>query len=351
MMPDDAGGLLAVHAHPDDETLWTGGLLATWAAAGRRVTVVTCTRGERGEVIALPGTTSAGLAHLEGDGPALGAYRERELAAAAAALGVDQVFLDEIPRGPAQDGPAGRVGSLAPDGLSRYEDSGMRWVRPGVAGPAEDSPASAFARVELDEPAGRLAGLLRELRPAVVVTYEPSGGYGHPDHIRAHDVTVRALRLLEESRGPASAGTGVAGAARPGPPELWQAVVPARELRAARRELARLDEARAVVVGHGLTLPDPDEALPPYAREDLPGPSGGAAGGDRLERVEVAPVLDRVLAAMRAHATQVQHVTRAPAPGMLGYYALSNGVLAPLPRHETYLVSAPAGRPGRPPSR
>ena len=76
-----SGGVLAIHAHPDDETLSTGALLAAFAAAGRPVCVVTCTRGERGEVIALPGTTSEGLADLEGDGPALGAYRETELAA------------------------------------------------------------------------------------------------------------------------------------------------------------------------------------------------------------------------------------------------------------------------------
>lgn len=309
------GGLLAVHAHPDDETLWTGGLLATWAAAGRPVTVVTCTRGERGEVLALPGTTSEGLAHLEGDGPALAAHRERELASATAALGVDHLFLDTTTPQPTSIEP-GR----------RYEDSGMRWVAPGVAGPADDSPDSAFARVPVDEPAARLAGLIRDRRPDVVVTYEPGGGYGHPDHVRAHDVTVRALELLGEAA-----------------PELWQSVTDAGELRAARRELARSEAARAVVGDHGLTLPDPDGSLPPYARDDLP--------GRRVERVDVGPVLDRVLAAMCAHATQIQHAARAPGAGILGLYALSNDVLAPIPAYETYLVSAPGGRPGRSPSR
>lgn len=321
------GGLLAVHAHPDDETLWTGGLLATWAAAGRPATVVTCTRGERGEVLALPGTTSEHLAHLEGDGPALAAHRERELVAAAAALGVDHLFLDEAPPAEEQSG--------------RYEDSGMAWVRPGVAGPAADSPASAFARVPLDEPAARLARLIQERRPAVVVTYEPDGGYGHPDHVRAHDVTVRALELVGEDA-----------------PELWQSVVPAAELRAARRELARSAAARAVVVGHGLTLPDPGEPLPPWAKDDLPAPAEDVDPSREplprrgaVVRVDVAPVADRVLAAMAAHATQVQHATSAPAPGILGFHALSNGVLAPLLARETYLVSAPGGRPGPRPSR
>lgn len=298
------GGLLAVHAHPDDETLSTGALLASWAASGERATVVTCTRGERGEVIALPGTTSQGLAALEGDGPALAAHRETELARATAALGVEQLFLDEWHDGVAHDG--GR----------RYEDSGMEWVRPGVAGPAADSPPSAFARVPPDEAAGRLAHLIRAHRPAVVATYEPGGGYGHPDHVRAHDVTVRALDLLA-ARGEQA-------------PELWCAVAPAHEVRAARRALAGSAQARAVAVAHGLTFPDPGEPLPPFAREELPATA---------VRVDVEPVADRVLAAMRAHATQVRHATSLRAPGLLGCYALSNGVLAPLPQHETYLVA------------
>lgn len=352
-MPD--GGLLAVHAHPDDETLSTGALLATWAAAGRPVTVVTCTRGERGEVIAHPGTTSEGLAVLEGDGPALAAHRECELARATAALGVNQVFLDHVT-------PAAVLVPVPADG-ERYEDSGMEWVRPGVAGPAADSPATAFARVPLDEAAARLADVIAEQRPEVVATYEPGGGYGHPDHVRAHDITVRALELLveygrstppERAGGTRSvAGTGsAAGGGRPAGespglpellpgvpelppdlPELWQAVAPADEVRAARRALAGSHEARAAAVGHSLEMPDPDAVLPPFAKEEL------AAPGTRLERVAVAPVLDRVLPAMRAHATQIQHATHAPAPGILGFYALSNGVLAPVMEYETYVVA------------
>ncbi|MBW0253823.1 PIG-L deacetylase family protein [Cellulomonas sp. PS-H5] len=89
--PTRTGGVLAVHAHPDDETLSTGALLATWAAAGLPATVVTCTRGERGEVI------GARWAALEGDGEALARHRERELAAAVASLGATQHFLDALP--------------------------------------------------------------------------------------------------------------------------------------------------------------------------------------------------------------------------------------------------------------
>ncbi|MFJ3407550.1 PIG-L family deacetylase [Promicromonospora sp. NPDC090134] len=398
-----SGGVLAVHAHPDDETLSTGGLLAAFAAAGLPVRVVTCTRGERGEVIALAGTTSEGRAGLEGDGPALGAYRETELARALVALGggvdgaVEQVFLDMLPRTYAQvngvagadSGPvAGPVSELAarvvpgPTAGSavpvRYEDSGMEWVAPGVAGPAPDSPPTAFARVPLDEPAGRLATLIRERRPAVVATYEPGGGYGHPDHVRAHEVTVRALRLAADPAWrpgggePVRGGEPGGGVGRPDEPwagaALWQAVAPATEVRVARATLADLPEATALAAAEGLTPADPHEDLPPFARNDLPGWSAGPqvigtsdhrspdelpimsvgrgvgrVGGERIVRLDVGGVLGRVVAAMRAHATQVQHATALPqAVGpVAGWYALSNGVLAPILTTETYVVVDP----------
>ncbi len=314
-----AGGLLAVHAHPDDETLATGALLATWADARRRVTVVTCTRGERGEVVDTA-SHPTGLEHLEGDGPALAAHRESELAAALAALGVtDHAFLDTLP---------------VPSG-ERYEDSGMAWVAPGIAGPAPDSGPAAFSRVPLDEAAARLAAVVRDRRPAVVATYEPGGGYGHPDHVRTHEVTVRALDLAGDPAAPL-----------PGEPwsaDLWQAVAPAHELRAARESLAESPTVRALADRAGLAFPAPDGALPPVARgvDELDG---------RTAAVAARPVLDRLLGAMRAHATQVQHAlalppTEAggPVPGVVGCYALSNGVLAPVLAHESYLTSAPVG--------
>jgi len=334
-VPGAAGPLLAVHAHPDDETLATGALIASWAAAGRPVTVVTCTRGERGEVIDTP-SHPTGLAHLEGDGPALATHRETELAAAVAALGggpgvVGQVFLDTV--GHVAGDVAGRAG--APAG-ARFEDSGMAWVAPGIAGPADDAPATAFARVALDDAAARLAALVRAHRPAVVATYEPRGGYGHPDHVRTHDVAVRALALAADP-----------GALVPGEPwraaELWQAVTPSDALRAARRALAADTDAVRLAGRAALTFPDPDEPLPPLARHDA------ELAGGVVRAVDVAPVLDRVLAAMRAHATQVQHATvardagGAGDPALLGWYALSNDVLAPVLAQESYLVPAPVG--------
>ncbi|MGF0116095.1 PIG-L family deacetylase [Promicromonospora sp. Marseille-Q5078] len=338
-VPGPAGPLLAVHAHPDDETLATGALVASWAAAGRPVTVVTCSRGERGEVI---DTSShpTGLARLEGDGPALAAHRETELAAALAALGggpgvVGRVFLDTV-ADLVPDVAGGAAGTTVAAAGARYEDSGMAWVAPGIAGPADDAPATAFARVPLDDAAARLAALVRAHRPAVVATYEPRGGYGHPDHVRTHEVVVRALALAADP-----------GARVPGGPwreaELWQAVTPSDALRAGRRALAADADAVGLARRAGLAFPDPDEPLPPLAGHDA-----DLADGE-VREVEVAPVLDRVLAAMRAHATQVQHATGtggtglADRPALLGWYALSNGVLAPVLAQESYLVPTPVG--------
>jgi N-acetyl-1-D-myo-inositol-2-amino-2-deoxy-alpha-D-glucopyranoside deacetylase len=313
------GGVLAVHAHPDDETLATGALLATWAAAGVPALVVTCTRGERGEVI------GAALAHLEGDGAGLGAHREREIAAATAALGVEQVFLDTLPpgtRGAAAVGPA----ASAP----RYEDSGMAWLGTGRAGSAGSVPPRAFVSVPLDEAAGRLAALLRERRPDLVVTYEPGGGYGHPDHVRAHEVTTRAVQLAGDVPG--------------WTPAVAWAVAPAADLRAGYAALAQDPDVRALLAAHAddrrgtrespLALPDPAGPLPSVAVE-----------GDADLVVDVAPVRDRVLAALRAHATQVQAVHPLDHPAACACLALSNLVLAPVLPVESYRWA-----PGRGPS-
>ncbi|MBE9928182.1 GlcNAc-PI de-N-acetylase, partial [Cellulosimicrobium cellulans] len=167
------------------------------------------------------------------------------------------------------------------------------------------------------------AAVVRDRRPAVVATYEAGGGYGHPDHVRAHDVTIRALELLAADDEPL--------------PALWQVVAPETTVRAARRALAAHPGARELLAADGrLTLPDPDEELPPLARPDASLPA--------LVSVPMDSVLDDVLGAMRAHATQVQHVMPAAGsePVLLGWYALSNDVLAPVPSHEFYAPSGPA---------
>src|SRR5688572_25500796 len=137
--------------------------MAHYAAAGAHVTLVTCTLGEEGE-IHVPAL--AGLAAGQAD--QLGGYRIAELSAACAALGVaDHRFLG---------------------GAGRYRDSGMMGL------PTNDHPR-CFWRADLDEAAGHLVEVIREVRPQVLVTYDPNGFYGHPDHIQAHRVAMRAAEL------------------------------------------------------------------------------------------------------------------------------------------------------------
>lgn len=164
--------LLLVHAHPDDEVIGTGATMAHYAATGAHVTLVTCTLGEEGE-IHVPAL--AQLAAAEAD--QLGGYRIAELDAACAALGVtDHRFLG---------------------GAGRYRDSGMMGL------PTNDHPR-AFWQADLDEAAGHLVEIMREVRPQVLVTYDPNGFYGHPDHIQAHRVATRAAELADaEGFGPA----------------------------------------------------------------------------------------------------------------------------------------------------
>lgn len=265
--------------------------------------MVTATRGERGEVI------GPQLAHLEGDGPALAAHREGELAAALRALGVtDHVFLDRV------------------DGSRRYEDSGMAWVATGRARAADAVPAGAFVAVPLDEAAGALARVLRARRPAVVVTYEPGGGYGHPDHVRTHDVVVRALELAAAHDDPGA----------PAHPVVLWAVSARTTWSRAVAALAgdRVSAALGAEVEH---LAPPDAGAEP--------PSVVVPDPDVDLVVDVAPVRDRVLAALRAHATQVQAVRSvADEPAALGCYALSNDVLAAVAPVEGYRCASGRAR-------
>lgn len=159
---DPARRLLLVHAHPDDESIGTGATMAKYAAEGAQVTLVTCTLGELGEII------PPDLAHLGADAEdRLGEYRIGELAAACAALGVtDHRYLG---------------------GPGRWRDSGMT----GTAG--NDDPR-CFWRAGLDEAADALLGVIREVRPQVLVTYDANGFYGHPDHIQAHRVAWHAFQ-------------------------------------------------------------------------------------------------------------------------------------------------------------
>jgi N-acetyl-1-D-myo-inositol-2-amino-2-deoxy-alpha-D-glucopyranoside deacetylase len=162
MSSPDGRRLLLVHAHPDDESIGTGATMARYAAEGARVTLVTCTLGEMGEII------PPSLAHLaDGDGARLGEYRIGELAAACAELGVtDHRFLG---------------------GPGRWRDSGMMGTE------ANDDPR-CFWRADVNQAARALLDVIRDIRPQVLVTYDANGFYGHPDHIQAHRVACRAFQ-------------------------------------------------------------------------------------------------------------------------------------------------------------
>jgi LmbE family N-acetylglucosaminyl deacetylase len=202
--------LMTVHAHPDDETIGTGGTMAKAVAAGHRVVLVTCTRGELGEIV-IP----------ELDTPEehrrLGELRAVELERAMAALGVTE--WENL--GYRDSDMMGRVGNLDP---------------------------RSFWKADLDEAAGRLVWLIRTYRPDVITTYDSFGGYGHPDHIRVHDVTVRAFpragdpAWYPEQLAPEHGGTGPSaeegGLAPWSPSKLYQQAIPA-SVRDAIRERMR----------------------------------------------------------------------------------------------------------------
>jgi len=160
--------LLVVRPHPDDESSATGGLLAYYHARGVRTGVVICTGGEEGEI---HDPTLDPVA----DRPHLRAIRERELRQACALLGVAELR------------------------LLGYRDSGM----PGT--PANQH-LDAFVRADPGEAAGRLVRIIRVLRPLVIVTEPPGGGYAHPDHIMCHQVSLEAFHAAGDTRAYPEAG-------------------------------------------------------------------------------------------------------------------------------------------------
>lgn len=148
--------LLAVHAHPDDEVITTGGIFARYADEGIRTVLVTCTNGEQGDG---PGGVKPGDDGHDAD--QVRELRLEELRESAAHLGIEHVE------------------------LLGYRDSGM-------AGWDTNDHPGAFANVPVETAAGRLAALYERYRPQVVVAYDENGGYGHPDHIQAHLIAMAA---------------------------------------------------------------------------------------------------------------------------------------------------------------
>lgn len=234
--------LLCVHPHPDDESIACGGLIARSVAAGREVHVVTCTGGEEGE----------NQAGIDLGGRDMGDVRRDEMADAITALG----------------GPTHH--------WLGYRDSGM-------VGEASNEHPDAFHGVDLDEAAGRLAAIIREVRPHVVVSDDEQGTYGHPDHIKGNRVTVRAVELAADE-------------AWDGPGEPWTTP---------KRYVHVLPRTRLFKIHR--TLVEADLASP-FGEQEIETPDDllfGAPDDEVTAAVDVRDVLDRKQAAMAAHRSQI----------------------------------------------
>ncbi|HEX6488617.1 MAG TPA: PIG-L family deacetylase [Candidatus Dormibacteraeota bacterium] len=198
--------LLAVHAHPDDESIFGGGAMLRAHREGKRVVLITSTGGEVGEIHNMDEASSR---------PRLKEIRQAELEAAAAILGVDRIV------------------------WLGYRDSGM-------AGTGDNENPASFHQAPLEETAAKVAAIIDEESPEVVITYGPDGVYGHPDHIKAHLTAVAAWDLL--------AGQGGA------PARIWYTGFPRRGLEEFRK---RLEEAGqdASSFDNGTVLGIPDEEI------------------------------------------------------------------------------------------
>lgn len=240
--------LLAVHAHPDDESSKGAATLARYAAEGAEVTVVSCTGGESGSVL----NDRFALGHRAARD--MTGLRRLEMAAAQAALGVEHVWLG-------------------------YVDSGL---------PDEGEPLRplSFATIPVKVSGRPLVRLIRRLRPQVVVTYDETGGYPHPDHIRCHEVTMWAVEH-----------------AAAGMPELGEPW-----------EVPKLYFDRSMSGPRMQALIGALEAADP-ADERLEGLREWAAiigerGSTMTTRVDVGAHLDARDTALRAHASQVDPESR-----------------------------------------
>jgi N-acetyl-1-D-myo-inositol-2-amino-2-deoxy-alpha-D-glucopyranoside deacetylase len=273
--------MLLVHAHPDDESIGNGATMAKYAAEGAHVTLVTCTLGEEGEVI------PPELAHLAADrDDTLGQHRIGELAAAMRELGVsDHRFLG---------------------GPGRFRDSGM------MGTPPNDRPGSFWSTDPADA-APYLVEVVREVRPQVLVTYDPNGGYGHPDHIRAHQVAMLAVELAADAGYRPDLGA---------PHEVakvyWNCV-----------PRSVVEQGFAALRRAGRESPFPGIAT----ADDVP---GVVPDSEVTAAVDGSAYAERKAAAMRAHATQI--AVDGP------FFALSNDLGQPLPAREFYRLVR--GEPG-----
>lgn len=262
--------LMTVHAHPDDETIGTGGVMAKAVAEGHRVVLVTCTRGELGEIVVPELDTPSNRRRL-------GEIRMGELEDALSELGVTEW-----------------------ENLG-YRDSDM------MGRPGNHDPRS-FWQANPDEAARRLVWLIRRDRPDVVTTYNDFGGYGHPDHIRSHEVAVLAFERsgdpawYPEQLAPEHGGTGPAaedgGLAPWAPAKLYEQAIPA----SVRTVIAERLAARGI----RSWWEPPDDATPEERAEHEAFVARVLVPDEAITtRVHVGDVLERKYRALLRHVTQI----------------------------------------------
>lgn len=287
--------VLFVHAHPDDETTSTGATIARYAAEGVAVTVVTCTRGERGEDV-LEGRDKA----LTGDEEAarFGLVRVAELTAAAAVLGVRDVRLLG----------GERIGAEHPE-KGTWWDSGM----------ADDQVPHprAFSDGDRSTQTGELVAVIREVRPQVVVTYDVTGGYGHPDHIRAREIAEAAFFAAAQPGAYPDAGEPWAAA------KFYETVIP-------RSALRRAAELMATTPVDGER---PFEGLDAVPEDSVP---FGIPDDEVTARIDARDFMGVKEAAMRRYRTQMPAngwffaLTADPERGFaVEHYRIQHGTPAP----------------------
>ena len=275
---------MTVHAHPDDETIGTGGSMARYVAEGRRVVLVTCTGGEMGDIVVPELDTPENHRRL-------GWLRAAELERALAALGVTE--WEDL----------------------GYRDSDMMG-RPGNRDPR------CFWQADIDEAIGRLTWMVRRHRPDVITTYNDFGGYGHPDHIRAHVVAVGAFERASDPAwypaqlAPEFGGSGPAldagGVAPWTPRKLYEQAIPASVRRAMQERLGETGR-------RGIWSP-PEDATPEQLAEFEAFLAKMLVPDERITtRIDTSGYLDAKWAAAGHHVTQISAENTFMAFGIEGW--------------------------------
>jgi N-acetyl-1-D-myo-inositol-2-amino-2-deoxy-alpha-D-glucopyranoside deacetylase len=238
--------LLLVHAHPDDESISTGGVMARYAAEGARVVCVTCTGGEHGEIVVPELDTPENHARLA------------------------EIRREELTRALAQLGP--------------IEQRWLGYVDSGMMGTAENDATGSFWQADFDEAVDRLLAIVREVQPQVIVGYNDFGGYGHPDHIRSALIAKAAFERSADSPNP--------------PTKLYEAA----------RDWTRMDEFRKRAAERGADAwwnSNEEESDDQRREREEQFAKMQAAVGPITTVVDVADYVAAKRAAMAEHVTQL----------------------------------------------